>query len=102
MYQSSEDGIDSYRLAQDKPEKQTELIYQVYSPGSDTGESMLIAKEECSGFVVQGSLEVTINNECVQLEPGDGFFVDVLYPYRLRNISDEKTIVVISNHNPPQ
>ena len=101
MYQGSDDGVDSYLLAHEKPVRQSDLIYQVYSPGSGTGDSMLIAKQECSGFIVQGKLEVTINNECQQLEPGDGFFVSVLSPYRLRNMSDEKAIVVINNHNHP-
>ncbi len=97
IYQGSKDGIDSYCLGSDESPKDNELLYQVYSPGSDTGESMLVAKQECSGFVVQGALEVTINNQCQHLEPGDGFFVDALFPYRLRNVSDQKTIVVISD-----
>ena len=94
MYQGSQEGVDSYRLAPDKCSRKVGLMYQVYSPGSGTGESMLIAKQMLTGFVVQGSIEVTINSQCQRLEPGDGFFVDVLHPYRLRNISDEKAIVV--------
>ncbi|MEO0442904.1 MAG: helix-turn-helix domain-containing protein [Pseudomonadota bacterium] len=100
MYQSSENGIDSYHLADDKPDKETKLCYQVYSPASGTGDAMVIANVECSGFVVQGSLEVTINNKCQQLDPGDGFFVDALSPYRFRNKTKKNTIVVISNHFP--
>ena len=94
MYQGSEDGIDCYRLNPAKQLGHAGLMYQVYSPGSGTTESMLIAKHRLSGFVVQGRIEVTINSQCQQLEPGDGFFVDVLHPYRLRNISAEKAIVV--------
>jgi transcriptional regulator with XRE-family HTH domain len=97
IFQGSTNGIDSYQLGQDKPEKQDGLIYQVYNPGSDTGGSMIIAKEDCSGFVVQGSLEVTINNQCQNLEAGDGFFVKALFPYRFRNTQNEKAIVVINN-----
>ncbi|MFT6389497.1 MAG: transcriptional regulator with XRE-family HTH domain [Cellvibrionaceae bacterium] len=99
LFQGTEDGIDSYRLGQEKPKDHNELIYRVFNPGSDTGTSMLIAKSDCSGFVVQGSLDVMINNQCQTLEAGDGFFVDVLYPYRLRNVSDQKAIVVICHHS---
>lgn len=99
MFQSSDDGIDSYCLAgpqKDKKATQGGLIYQVYTPGSGTGESMVTAIQECRGFVVQGAMEVTINSQCQQLDAGDGFFVDVLSLYRLRNISDQKSIVVMS------
>lgn len=96
MYRGSEGGIDSYRLAEDKSDKPYQLIYQVYSPGSGTGDAMITPREDCSGFVVQGTLEVTINNQCENLEAGDGFYIEALFPYRLRNISKQKTIVVLS------
>lgn len=98
IFEGSQEGIDSYRLGQEKSIDNNELIYRVFNPGSDTGTSMLIAKHDCSGFVVQGSLEVTINNQCQTLDAGDGFFVDVLYPYRFRNLTENKAIVVICNH----
>jgi transcriptional regulator with XRE-family HTH domain len=100
IFQGSKNGIDSYQLSQkldNKTFKQGRLIYQVFNPESDTGESMIIAKDDCSGFVVQGSLEVTINNQCQDLEAGDGFFVDALFPYRLRNNSSDKAIVVMTD-----
>lgn len=98
LFQCSEEGIDSYCLGQDKPGDDNELIYRVFNPGSDTGTSMLIAKTDCSGFVVQGCLEVMINNKCQNLEAGDGFFVDALYPYRFRNLAEQKAILVFSQH----
>jgi len=99
LYQGSEEGIDSYRLGKEKTKDHNELIYRVFNPDSDTGASMLIAKSDCSGFVVQGSLEVMINSQCETLDAGDGFFVEALYPYRFRNASDQKAIVVICHHS---
>ncbi len=99
IFESSEGGIDSYHLGKDKAREGRDLIYKVFNPGSDTGTSMLIAKDDSSGFVVQGFLEITINNQCQVLEAGDGFFVDSMYPYRIRNRSSEKAIVVMSHHS---
>ena len=92
MLKSSEKGIDSYCLA--KKLGQSELTYRVFMPGSDTGPSMLIAKLDTGGFIVRGTLEVMINNECQNLEAGDGFFVEALCPYRMRNRSTEKVVLV--------
>lgn len=97
IFQGSEDGIDSYCFS-DKQSHDNELIYRVYNPGCDTGMAMKIAKTDFSGFVVQGSLDVTINNQHQILDAGDGFFVDVLYPYRFLNKTEQKAIVVICSH----
>ena len=98
IYQGSNNGVDSYSLRRYATAKSASLVYQVYNPGSDSGAEMLIALEGCSGFIVQGALEVTINGQCSVLESGDGFVVDALSPYKLRNTSEAKTIVVINNH----
>lgn len=98
IFTGSRDGVDSYELTKDKMDRVSGLSYQVYNPNSDSGADMLVAHEECTGFVVQGTLEVTINGQCKGLEPGDGFRVEPLSPYRFRNTSDNKAIVVVNNH----
>ena len=96
IYRGSQGGIDSYTMDTANQPVPSDLVYQVYNPGSDTGEAMLIPREDASGFVVQGTLEVTINNHCEQLEAGDGFLIQALLPYRFRNHSSDKAIVVVS------
>ncbi|MBX2807751.1 MAG: helix-turn-helix domain-containing protein [Cellvibrionaceae bacterium] len=98
IFAGSDEGVDSYHLSKNKTLTGSGLIYQVYNPSASTGDAMRVAQKECSGFIVQGQLEVTINSRCQLLESGDGFSVEMLSPYRLRNISEEKAIVVLNNH----
>ncbi len=89
--------IDSYHLAADKPDRRMHMSYEVYEAGSDTGNDMLTFQGERMGFVVKGALEFTINCQCEVLEPGDGFFVHSRQPHRIRNLTEEKAILVVSN-----
>jgi len=73
------------------------LRYSTYQPNSISKggkEGMLIADKPILGFVVQGELEVSINNQRQSLQQGDAFVVDKLSPYRLKNISDTPAIAV--------
>lgn len=100
LFEGSENGVDSYSLGQQQSNSSRALIYQVYNPQTDSGEHMLVEKNISRGIVIQGELEITVNNQCQQLEPGDGFVVEPLSPYRIRNNKEEKAIVVISHHTP--
>ena len=99
LFDGSEEGVDSYSLAKQTPDNTDDLIYQVYNPGADSGKDMRVAKTTCRGIVIQGELEITVNNECQTLAPGDGFIVEPLSPYRLCNNNKDKAIVVISHHS---
>jgi len=96
MFSCSEKQIDYYRLAKNSDDDRSHLSYEVYGPGSDTGESMLVDKGRSSGFIVQGSLDVIINSQLETLEAGDGFIVEAGHPYRFRNMSETKAILVIN------
>jgi mannose-6-phosphate isomerase-like protein (cupin superfamily) len=96
MFSCTDKQVDYYRLAENKEDKRSQLTYEVYSPGSDTGEAMLVDQGRSSGFIVQGELNVIINSQVETLEAGDGFIVEPGHPYRLRNISDAKAILVIN------
>ncbi len=96
MFSASDQQVDYYRLAQDNDDVRSHLSYEVYNPNSDTGEAMRVDKNTCSGFVVQGRLDVIINNQSAQLDAGDGFIVEPGHPYRFRNLSTSKAILVIN------
>jgi len=98
LFEGSEDGVDSYSLAKQDVSDSDALVYKVYNPETDSGDHMLVEKNMSRGIVIQGELEVTVNNQCQQLEPGDGFAVEPLSPYRIRNNKKEKAIVVMSHH----
>lgn len=96
MYSRSEEHVDYYRLAKNENDSRSQLTYEVYDSGSDTGECMMVDKGRSSGFVVQGSLNVLINSQIEDLDAGDGFVIEAGHPYRFRNITDLKTILVIN------
>jgi transcriptional regulator with XRE-family HTH domain len=96
MFSYSDKKIDYYRLAKGNKDSLSMLSYEVYDVGSDTGEAMLVDKGRSSGFVVQGSLTVIINSKIETLEAGDGFIVEAGHPYRLRNLGENKAILVIN------
>lgn len=98
LFAGSESGVDSYSLDKQHADHAGSLIYQVYNPNTDSGDEMLIAQGICRGIVIQGELEITVNAECQILEPGDGFVVQPLSPYRIANNYKEKAIIVISHH----
>jgi len=100
LFEGSENGVDSYSLSEGQAKGSRALIYQVYNPQTDSGENMLMDQQVSRGIVIQGELEITVNNHCQQLEPGDGFVVEPLSPYRICNNKQEKAIVVISHHHP--
>lgn len=94
---TSKNKIDHYMMATDRPKRLQHLSYEVHEPDSDTGEVMMVYEGERSGFVVKGTLEVTINCQCELLHAGDGFYVESRQPHRLRNRSDDSAIVVMTN-----
>lgn len=96
MFSRSDANADYYRLARDEEDIRSQLSYEVYEPDSDTGESMLVDKGRSSGFIVQGSLNVIIGSQISDLAAGDGFIVEAGHPYRFRNLTQEKVILVIN------
>jgi transcriptional regulator with XRE-family HTH domain len=93
--QTHQQGIDHFYLPSENIENNKTLKYSIYQPASSSGDSMLTASAELTGFIVQGELEVTINNQSDCLQQGDGFCISSLSPYRFRNISNDPAIVVM-------
>ncbi|MFT6220963.1 MAG: transcriptional regulator with XRE-family HTH domain [Candidatus Endobugula sp.] len=96
MFSRSDKTVDCYHLLRDESDERSQLSYEVYEPDSDTGENMLVDRGRSSGFVVQGKLNVIISGQIDDLDAGDGFIVEAGHPYRLRNLTDFKAILVIN------
>jgi transcriptional regulator with XRE-family HTH domain len=95
--QTHQPGIDHFHLASKSKEDHKTLSYSTYQPNSSNGDSMLTASVDLTGFIVQGELEVTINNQSDCLKQGDGFCICSLSPYRFRNTSAEPAIIVVTS-----
>ncbi len=95
--QTHQQGIQHFNLVSASQVNNKTLSYSVYQPASSSGNSMLTASSDLTGFIVQGELEVTINNQSDRLKQGDGFCINSLSPYRFRNVSNEPAIIVMTS-----
>src|SRR4051812_17383546 len=72
-------------------QRQLEVTLVELQPGHDSGEDMYVhAGEEC-GFVIEGQLEVIVNNETYTLDEGDSIYFSSHLPHRLRVTGDRMT-----------
>jgi len=70
-----------------------------YGINSDTGEVPQYSAQALSGYILSGSIELTINSEVVTLASGDAFSLGAMQPFRIRNLSpsDECLILTCTN-----
>ena len=52
---------------------------------------------EEAGIVVQGEIELTVDQKIYQLVTGDGYFFQTHLPHRFRNLGDVTAKVVSAN-----
>jgi transcriptional regulator with XRE-family HTH domain len=67
-----------------------------YAVNSDTGEAPQYAVQALSGFVISGSIELTLNSEVALLINGDAFSLGAMQPFRLRNLSASEECVILT------
>ncbi len=82
------------------PNRTLSVLHEIYPPGSDTGEDMLVHEGQEGGVIIQGELELTVADETRVLVKGDGYFFDSSLPHRFRNPGVVDCVVVSAN-NPP-
>lgn len=73
---------------------QLELLYCRFEPGATSGDEPYCHDGEEAGVVVQGRLEMWIDERKYVLEEGDSFNFKSMQPHRYRNPSDGDTIVI--------
>lgn len=84
------DGLVRMKLiGSHRPERSLAFLDETYPPGSDTGEDMLTHEGEEAGLLVEGQLELTVDNQVFQLEPGDSYYFESRRPHRFRNHSQQ-------------
>ncbi|TWH76317.1 helix-turn-helix protein [Azomonas agilis] len=72
-----------------RPERSLAFLDETYPPGADTGEDMLTHEGEEAGLLIEGQLELTVDNQIFQLEPGDSYYFESRRPHRFRNCSEQ-------------
>ena len=73
------------------------MLSETYPPGADTGEDMITYDGEETGIVVQGEIELTVDQKVYLLVTGDGYFFHTHLPHRFRNLGAVTAKVVSAN-----
>lgn len=76
------------------------VLHEIYEPGSDTGDTMLVHDGEEGGVVVRGEIELTVAGETRRLRSGDAYYFESRLPHRFRNTGKE-TCEIVSANSPP-
>jgi transcriptional regulator with XRE-family HTH domain len=88
------DRVSVQSIPLQNPASITRFEKVFYAAGSDTGESPLYSMQAFSGFVVSGSIELTLNSEVSVLGVGDAFSLGAMQAYRLRNFSPHEECLI--------
>lgn len=92
-------GIVYYLLTPHLEEKTIEVLYSEFEPGGDTGTMLTHAGMEC-GIVLEGKLEVQVEDSIYILNAGDTININSSRPHRIRNAADSKTTTIWINTPP--
>lgn len=92
--------IEYYLIGAGRPNRQMEIMREVYGREADTGEEMIQHDSEEGGVVISGTLEITIGDNTYTLGPGDGYYFDCKKPHRFRNIGEDDVVIVSANFPP--
>ncbi|TDV64424.1 cupin domain-containing protein [Pseudomonas sp. LP_7_YM] len=94
VYKASElidisDGAVTMKLVgKSHPGRAIAFLTEVYPPGADTGDEMLVHEGEETGILVEGRLELVIGLDTYVLEAGDSYYFQSSRPHRFRNPFD--------------
>ena len=70
------------------------MIRELFPPGKDSGDELLMSKGEITGYVTRGSVEITVGGEVGVLTAGDGFYFERARPHRFRNVGKDEAEVI--------
>lgn len=93
-------GVQYNLIAARRPNRQLQMLHEVYQPGTDSGRRLLSHDGEECAIVLRGQLEVTIEAEIFVLEAGDAYYFSSKRPHRFRNLGPE-ICEVVSACTPP-
>jgi DNA-binding XRE family transcriptional regulator len=94
VYKASElidisDGAVTMKLVgKSHPGRAIAFLSEVYPPGADTGDEMLVHEGEETGILVEGRLELIVGLDTYVLEAGDSYYFESTRPHRFRNPFD--------------
>lgn len=87
-------GIDCTRLPAKADGAAFELRRYRLAPGSDSGAEGRVEHSDLVGWVMEGTLELTLGARAYTLAAGDGFYLPSKQPYRVRNTEQSSALVI--------
>lgn len=82
-------NIEMLLVGKSFPRRQMTFLIETYAAGADTGTEMLQNDAEEGGFILEGKIELTVDEEVYRLVKGDSYYFDNNKPHRFRNISEQ-------------
>ena len=77
-----------------------EFMYDEYEANSSTGDKLYQHDGEECAFVLEGQLEVGLNDKKFILSEGDCIWFQSTIPHKIKNLSNKKTIAIWVNTPP--
>lgn len=81
-------------LGSERRDKRLQLFFERYAPGSSTGEEMIVHDGETAAVIVEGTVELEVDQVRRRIKAGGGFQLIGKQPYRLTNVGRSVAIVV--------
>ena len=94
----SSQGVAIKLIGHGVAERNISLLSETYPPGADTGAEMIKYDGEEAGIVVQGEIELTVDQQFYHLVTWDGYFFRTHLPHRFRNLGKATAKVVSANN----
>lgn len=81
-------------------DRKLQFLEVVMRPGGGSGEQLYNHHGEECGLILEGTMELTVDDKCYYLEPGDSFAFESMRPHGFRNPGQE-TVRVLWITTPP-
>lgn len=86
--------VDMRVMGGERRDKKLQMFIEHYSPGTDTGETVITHDGETAALVIEGTVELHTGEGVRKIEAGGGFHILGPEPYRLKNVG--KTVAVVA------
>lgn len=73
---------------------QLEMILTTFAPGANSGDELYSHKGEEGGYLSEGQLELTVEDQVIKLEVGDSFHFASTRPHRYHNPGTVKAVLI--------
>lgn len=93
-------GIAFRLVGAERQQRAMTVLHEIYQPGADTGDTMLVHEGEEGGVVVRGEIELTVAGETRRLGRGDAYYFESRLPHRFRNPGEEPCEIISANSPP--